>query len=227
MCGRFSLYQISEFLTRFNVELDEPLEPRYNIAPGQMSPIITNDEPSKVTFASWGLIPFWSKDPKIAFKTINAKAETLEEKPAYRTAFKRHRCLIPADGFYEWKSTDQGKTPYRITLIDNSLFSFAGIFDIWKNHEGKEITSFSIITLPPNDLLVKIHDRMPAILRRENEKIWLQEESAEKLKEMLNPYPSSEMRAYEISKLVNSPSADTPDVIKPAGGQRKSTLLDF
>jgi putative SOS response-associated peptidase YedK len=228
MCGRFSLFSVQAILTRWDAVSDEPIIPRYNIAPGQDILMIGNDYPGRLTEAKWGLIPHWSKDPKIGFRTINAKAETLEEKPAFKEPFMRHRCLIPADGFYEWKETPSGKVPYRFTLKDESLFAFAGIFDLWKDDSGNLVKSVSIVTVEPNDLVKPIHDRMPAVLKKEHEDMWLGKASTSQLREViLKPYPAEEMRCYEVSSKINSSKDDMPEMILPAKDSQKKSLLDF
>jgi len=220
MCGRFSLVTVSTVISdRFKVAIEEPMRPRYNIAPGQQVPVILNTDKEKIQMLRWGLIPHWAKDDKIGYKMINARAETLLERNSYKGPIKTKRCIIPADGFYEWKKTAAGRTPFRITLPDESLFAFAGIYDQWE-----DIYSFSIITVPPNDTVAPIHDRMPAILSPEHELMWLDETPAQVvIDKALKPYPG-EMKSYQISSLINSPSNNTPDVIKP---DKTPTLLDF
>jgi putative SOS response-associated peptidase YedK len=162
------------------------------------------------------LIPFWAKDEKIGSKMINARAESIEEKPSYRNAFRQRRCLVLADGFYEWKDKN-GKTPYRITLKDHQPFAMAGIWETWKNPEGKMIHSFSIITTSANELMKSIHDRMPVILPPEFEETWLKSDDPREIRELLQPFESEKMQAWEVSKLVNSPRNDNPAVILPVG----------
>ncbi|MBN1502454.1 SOS response-associated peptidase [Candidatus Woesearchaeota archaeon] len=226
MCGRFSLAAVGPTLADFfNIRVDETLKPRYNIAPTQQAPVITGDKAEELIMMRWGLIPGWAKEIETKYSMINARAETLTSRPAYKKPFQSQRCLVPADGFYEWRKTPTAKIPYRITLRDNGLFAFAGIFDIWKDEEGREIKSFTIITVPPNSLVRELHNRMPAILRREHEKLWLHSTAAEKLIEIaLKPYPSEKMKAYQISPLVNSPSNDSFEIIKPA---ETKTLFDY
>jgi len=222
MCGRFSLITIGQFLTdRFMVEAEQNMKPRYNIAPSQDIAIIRNDTPKKLSFARWGLVPHWAKDQSMAYKMINARAETVAEKPAYKIAFKRNRCLIPADGFYEWKKSDLKKVPYRIELKDKSLFAFAGMFDVW-SHENIELVTCTIITTSPNKIVGALHDRMPVILARKNEQRWLEEHNESRLQEMLRPYPSDMMKAYTVSDQVNSPKNDSEEVARPV-----RSLLDY
>ncbi|MFH2021519.1 MAG: SOS response-associated peptidase [archaeon] len=228
MCGRFSLSAVQDILTRWNAQSDEPLRPRYNVSPGQMVPIIPNDEPNKLVMAKWGLIPHWSKDASIGYKTINAKVETITQKPTYKIPFQKHRCLVPADGFYEWKKTPGGKVPFRFLMKDSGLFAFAGIFEMWKDEKGNIIKSFSIITVEPNDLVKEVHSRMPAILRREHEKLWLADTPTVKLLEIvLKPYPAASMKCYEVSRIVNSSMVNTPEMILPIKPLQKKSLLDF
>jgi len=216
MCGRFSLQAISQVLAnRFHVDCDLNLKPRYNISPTQEIPIITSETPNKIILARWGLIPSWSKDGKPGFSMINAKAETINEKPAWKRPFETRRCLIPADGFYEWKALPTGKQPYRIILKDESIFAFAGLYDIWNSPDGNQTVSCTIITTVPNTLMQPIHDRMPAILSRTNEQDWLRTQPASTHLTLLKPYPAHEMHAYPISTLVNTPKNDTKEIIAP------------
>ena len=216
MCGRFQLSvkgkQISE---RFNVEVfDEMYKPSYNCAPSQKLPVITNTEPAKLNYFKWGLIPFWAKDPKIGFKMINARSESITEKPAYKNAFKRRRCLVPANGFYEWRK-DTNKTPFRIFLKSEELFAMAGIWAVWKDAEGKPIHTFSILTTSPNKLMEPIHNRMPVILPPESEEAWLKEVDEKVLKELLIPFDPKQMTAYPVSKKVNLPTNNDVSIILP------------
>ena len=206
MCGRFSLSTVEKHLIidRFRVDVPIELKPRYNIAPTQETPVILNENSSVLSMAKWGLIPSWSQDSRIAYKTINARAETVSEKPAYKNSFQKHRCLVIADSFFEWDKRSGRKTPFRIMMEDESLFSFAGIYSKWN-----EITTFSIVTTEPNELMSKIHIRMPVILHKEDEKRWLEEPA----KDILVPF-TGEMKMYEISTLVNSPKNDTPEILK-------------
>jgi putative SOS response-associated peptidase YedK len=186
--------------------------------------IISNDQSNKLVSAKWGLVPFFAKDEKFGYKTINAKAETIAEKPAFRSSFKSKRCLIPCDGFYEWKNTPSGKIPYYIFLKNHDLFAFAGLYDDWKDETGKSIRTFSIITVPPNQAMKNIHNRMPAILKINNEREWLSDFKQDKLLGLLKPY-DEEMEMHQISTLVNSPANDGAAVIKKI--ENKRTLLDF
>ena len=218
MCGRFSFSPLTRIIEeRFDVEVDESnYKPSYNCAPSQNLAVISNFIPGKLSFFRWGLIPFWAKDPSIGNKLINARAETVIQKPSFKNSFKRKRCLVLSDGFYEWKKGEEkDKIPYRVFLKNETLFSMAGIWDTWKDAEGKPIHSFAIITTSPNNLMKNIHQRMPVILNKNDEKNWLENNNTDELSKLLKPYPSDEMTAYQISKLVNSPLNDSLEIIKP------------
>ena len=216
MCGRFSLTTNEAILNeRFRLAGSiEPYVARYNCAPTQNLAVITAIQPRRLSFFRWGLIPFWAKDEKIGSRMINARAEGIEEKPSYKNAFRQRRCLVPADGFYEWKS-ENGKIPYRITLYDQQPFAMAGIWDTWKSPAGKTVHSFSIITTEANELMKPIHDRMPVILTADLEDIWLKSNIPEEIRAILKPFDPRLMKAYEVSKLVNSPRNDNPALIIP------------
>lgn len=216
MCGRFSFSPLSKVIEdRFDVKVDSSYKPRYNSAPSQNLAVISNLEPGKLSYFRWGLIPFWAKDSKIGYRMINAKSETITEKPSFKNSFKRKRCLVLSDGFFEWKKTgDKEKIPYRILMNDENLFAMAGIWDSWKDKQGELINSFSIITTRPNELMENIHDRMPVILDRENEKVWLEDTPTDDLMELLHPFPAGKMTAYPVSKLVNSPANDRPEILE-------------
>ncbi len=216
MCGRFSFSPTDIIIEeRFDITInDEFRGPRYNSAPSQELAVISSETPSKLSYYKWGLIPFWAKDAKIGNKLINARAETITEKPSFRNSLKSKRCLVLSDGFYEWKKVGKDKIPFRITLSDNSPFAMAGIWDIWKNPNGELIKSFSIITTEANELMKELHHRMPVILNREDEKAWLNKTHPDNVLKLLKPYPSELMDYYEISKLVNSVYNDVPEVMK-------------
>jgi putative SOS response-associated peptidase YedK len=219
MCGRYTLKTpINGLAERFEIEeYPSSLYPSYNIAPTQeVAAVVEEDEKRKLEMFHWGLIPSWAKDPAIGNKMINARAETVSEKPSYRSAFKKRRCLILADGFYEWQKTDNGKQPYYIKMQDDSPFAFAGLWEVWQ--DGEEIRSSTIITTDANDLMGEIHHRMPVILHPENYGAWLDPDFDEKeaLIDLLKPYPSNEMEAYAVSRRVNKPSNNEPSVVEPA-----------
>jgi putative SOS response-associated peptidase YedK len=213
MCGRFSLTaNEAELNLRFELEGgDAPYVPRYNGAPTQMMAVITGENPHKLSYHRWGLIPSWAKDTSIGNKMINARAETITEKPSFRTPLFSKRCLVPADGFYEWQQ-DAGKQPYRIFVKDNPIFSMAGLWERWKSPEGTIIESFNIITTEANSFMKPIHNRMPVILRREDEKVWLASKNSVEILSLLKPYSSEDMDAYPVSKLVNSPRNESRKV---------------
>ena len=209
MCGRFSLTiaESQTILHRFGLKkIAFDLKPRYNIVPSQQIAVILNESSENLTEATWGLIPHWAKDESTSYKMINARAESINEKPAYKEPFEHKRCLIIADSFYEWNS----KKPYRMMMKDEGLYSYAGIWDRWKDR-----TTCSIITTTPNELMKKIHIRMPVILPKEQEKKWLSQIKPEEALTMLKPFDATQMKAYEISPLVNSVKNESPDVIKP------------
>lgn len=223
MCGRFTLTIDPNHLQEAFpwAVIPGDLAPRYNIAPSQPVAVIPNTGDNEVTLFKWGLIPSWSKDPSIGDRMINARAETLAEKPSFRNAFRRRRCLILADGFYEWKQIPGSKTkqPVYIRLNDNRPFAFAGLWEIWASNDGSEIRSCTIITTQPNSLVETIHNRMPAILLPGDYTQWLNKDDqpASELSRLLNPYPAEEMTAFPVSKLVNAPQYDAPDLIQPIG----------
>lgn len=218
MCGRFSFSPLAKIIEdRFDVKVDPgEYKPRYNSAPSQDLAVISNENPNELTYYKWGLIPFWAKDKSIGNKMINAKAETILEKPSFKNPFKRKRCLVLSDGFYEWKKINpKEKVPYRIKMEDDSLFAMAGIWDTWKDEEGKPVNSFAIITTTPNELMENIHTRMPVIVDKKHEKDWLNVSDTDFLQSLLKPYPAKEMTAYSISKLVNYPKNDSAEILKP------------
>ncbi len=216
MCGRFSISTPTEILrVRFNVPRAEDLKPNYNAAPTQHLPVILNSEPTTINLCRWGLIPFWAKEERIGNGMINARAETLLQKPSFRTPFKKQRCLVLTDGFYEWKKTSDRKIPHRISMRDNEPFAFAGIWEVWKTPDGEDIKTFSIITTEPNELMKPLHNRMPVIIKQENEEKWLQELDISEAQKMLEPYPFEDLEAYPISTLVNSPRNNSEEIIKP------------
>lgn len=221
MCGRFTLtVPEEEWVHFFHVQtINLKFQPRYNIAPGQLiAAIVADDEGTRrAGLLRWGLVPPWSSDEKIGNKMINARAETIHEKPSFRNPFLKKRCLIPADGFYEWKKIGRNRQPYRITLKEQPLFAMAGIYETWTSPDGRTVHTCSIITTEPNELMQDIHDRMPVILPREAEALWLNRElqSVHELQQLLRPYPASEMRAYPVHPKVGRVANDMPDCIDP------------
>lgn len=225
MCGRYSLYaDYRTLLERFDVEEvsfgEEEYTESYNVAPSQQVVAVVNDgTKNRLGFLKWGLVPPWAKDEKIGYKMINARAETAAEKPSFRNAFKKKRCLVVADSFYEWKRTDDGKTPMRIKLKSGEPFAFAALWESWKSPDGKTVNTCSILTTKANELMETIHDRMPVILTKEAEKIWLDPkvQDAEVLGSLLRPFDSDDLEAYEVSSAVNSPKNNGPELIKKVG----------
>ena len=230
MCGRFTLASDPEALqqTFFDFDVSIDLSPRYNISPTQAVAVIANTptntevhpEMGQMAFFHWGLIPSWAKDPKIGNRMINARSETLAEKPSFRSAYKRRRCLILADGYYEWKQVpgDRRKQPVYIHLTSQKPFALAGLWEEWQAEErDKPLRSCTIITCPPNALLEKIHHRMPVILPQDAYAAWLSpdEQSAEGLQPLLVPYTNEGMEAYTVSTFVNRPTNDSPQCIAP------------
>ncbi len=218
MCGRYVRSSLPEvFAARFGANGDLDLRPSYNVAPSQPALIARNDQSRRRELAAvrWGLIPFWAKDPKIGYKMINARAETVATKPAYRQAFRRRRCLIAADGFYEWQATEGGKQPFLIRLRDAEPFAFAGLWERWEG-EGRVIESCSIIVTDAKKRLREIHDRMPVILAAEAYDQWLTADSANMaaLESLLRAYPATLMDAYPVNRAVNSPRNDGPELIE-------------
>ena len=225
MCGRFTLKTDPETLTETfpGFTMPDELTPRYNIAPSQGVAVVPNKGDNTVEFFQWGLIPFWAKDPKIGNRMINARSETLAEKPSFRTPYKRRRCLILSDGFYEWRSEpgSKTKTPIYIQLKSEKPFAFAGLWEAWSpNIDDDPLHSCTIITTSPNALMETIHRRMPVILEPDAYDWWLDpnEQTPNQLNDLLKPYPADEMMAYPVSRLVNRPSNDSPDCIAPADG---------
>lgn len=245
MCGRFTIAQPFGIIERFkldhsnmaipsqpavpsnitnlsnlsNMDFSSNLiVPRYNIAPTQDIPDVITSGGNQLVMFRWGLIPHWAREISIGSKMINARGETLREKPSFRSSLQRRRCLIPADGFYEWKREGSTKQPYRITLKNSELFGFAGLWDSWTAPSGEVINSCTIITTSPNELLEPIHNRMPVILSPAAEEMWLDPSISDSLllENLLKPYPAELMQAYQVSSAVNSPRNDNPECITPA-----------
>jgi putative SOS response-associated peptidase YedK len=220
MCGRFTLQISPEQLAEIFGLLEIPVFPaRYNIAPTQQVAVIrgNGDRHNRLDFLRWGLIPSWAKDPSIGSRMINARCETVHEKPAFRHAIKFSRCIVVASGFYEWRAEVNRKTPLYVHLKDGSPMCFAGIWDHWKSPEGETIESCAILTTSSNKLIAPLHERMPVILHPEEYPVWLDREltDPEKLKQLYQPYPAELMEMYPVSQLVNSPRNDLPALIKP------------
>ena len=217
MCGRYTLIaDLGDLAQRFEFDgSDFSYDPGYNIAPTESVLTVRNLDGREAASMRWGLIPFWAKDPKIGARMINARAETVSEKPAFRNALKKRRCLVIADGYYEWQKTPVGKRPFRIIMKSGEPFAMAGLWETWKDPHGNVVPSCTIITTAANDYLAPIHNRMPVILTRESEEMWLnaEVEDAVALTHILVPSPDDALDAYEVSTLVNYARNDGPEVI--------------
>jgi putative SOS response-associated peptidase YedK len=232
MCGRFTI-TIEAAALQMELGLAEtPVEwkPRFNVAPTQPVAVLTNPTLEKLEFMRWGLVPSWAKDIEIGSRLINARSETIDQKPSFKNSFARRRCLILADGFYEWyraKDKSSGSQPYYFTLKDHKLFSFAGIWDLWQSPEGSELLSCSIITCSANEIVKPYHERMPVILTSNDYQDWLKGINPVELKQLLRPFPSKLMEAHPVSRLVNSAHIESPQCITPiALNNSNKTLFD-
>lgn len=218
MCGRFvTIIPYEELKHIFDlVESPTRSEPRYNVAPTQQVPVVrSTGEHNELTPMRWGLIPSWSKDASIASHTINARCETVAEKPSFRHAIKYNRCIIPISGFYEWAHSGGTKTPHYIYLSDNIPMSLAGIWEHWKSPEGEELETFSILTTAANSLIQPLHDRMPVILQPSDYALWLSKNvhNPHELTHLYQSFPADKMMLHEVSNLVNNPRFDSPTCI--------------
>lgn len=223
MCGRFTLTAKPQALAdAFGLDAPpEGLEPHFNIAPSQAVAAIPNTEPRHLARLRWGLVPSWAKDPAIGHRMINARAESVADKPSFRAAFRKRRCLVVADGFYEWKRDGKRKTPMYIRMKSGDPFAFAGLWEVWKPPgatTAEPLRTCTILTTTPNDLVAPIHDRMPVILPRAAWDLWLtpDDPGRDALESALRPFPGDEMEAFSVSTLVNSPANDRPECIEPA-----------
>jgi putative SOS response-associated peptidase YedK len=233
MCGRYRRTTQEEELARlYHIPIpkqtDLPIS--YNIAPSQKVLTIRSNPQTQqrsLDALQWGLIPYWVKDPKIAYRTINARAETVDKAPSFRQAFRKRRCLIPADGFYEWRKTAKPKLPFAIAMKDGRPFTFAGLWENWKDPgSGEWLRTCTIITGEPNELVAQIHPRMPVILPEQYHAAWLGESDDGNLKALLVPYPADQMRMWEISPRVNSPKNDDPSLWEPLHSEPTQTTTD-
>lgn len=224
MCGRFVLHcDLDEIKDAFTVEeILGTFEPSFNIAPGQDIAAVVDGGRNKLIKVRWGLVPSWSKEPPAReARLINARAETIQEKPSFARLFKNRRCLIPASGFYEWRVVRDKKVPVFVRLQSQGLFAFAGLYDIWHGSSGETVVSGTIITTEPNELLAPIHNRMPVILPLSATGVWLNSTvDLSELQKLLKPFPASAMTAYEVSRRVNSPKYNQPDAIQPVVSQQ-------
>ncbi|MBI4842162.1 MAG: SOS response-associated peptidase [candidate division NC10 bacterium] len=221
MCGRFSLgTPASTLATQFELFEAPAWAPRYNIGPTQSAPTVVRAASQlarRFTLHRWGLIPPWAKDPGIGSRLINARAETVATKPAFRQALRERRCLILADGFYEWQRRGRHKQPFHIRMLDGRPFAFAGLWEHWEGPEGTVIDSCTILTTTANELVGALHDRMPVILAPQDYDVWLDPaiQEVERLEPLLRPYPAEEMTAHPVSTRVNNPANDSPACVEP------------
>jgi putative SOS response-associated peptidase YedK len=222
MCGRFTAtFEFSDIRVRWNLDRDLPkYTPRFNITP-ETSPnipvIVRQKGVNECRLMHWGLIPHWADDPSIGNRMINARAETLTELPSFKLLVDRHRCIIPADGFYEWRKEGKRKVPMWVHLKSKESFAIAGLWDVWRKPDGKRVESFTIITTEPNKLVRPIHNRMPVILQPEDEEQWLDASRTPfvKARSLLKPYPEELMDAHDVSPIVNAAKYDGPECIRP------------
>ena len=223
MCGRFTItLAADEVHEQLELgELPRDWQPRYNVAPSQPVPAVTDAQSRQVEWLRWGLIPFWAKDMAIGSRLINARSETVTEKPSFRQAFAQRRCLILADGFYEWQRSKEKKSPsipYHFHRKDRGAFAFAGLWERWRNPEGEELRSCTILTTAANGVVAPVHDRMPVILSGADLWAWLNPAEPAELQALLKPYPEDWLEAYPVSRVVNNPAQDVPECVLPVGG---------
>ncbi|HEX8547394.1 MAG TPA: SOS response-associated peptidase [Cytophagaceae bacterium] len=218
MCGRYSLVKSEEEICkRYNLKQTVAFQPRYNVAPGQFMPVITNSNPGELSIFRWGLVPNWADAENIGLNQFNAKVETILTKAQFKQNVKTNRCLVVADGFYEWKRVGKNKVPYRITMTSDKIFAMAGIWDSWENKKGEILNTFAIITTSANEAAREIYERMPVILNEESSKLWISQDlSEQELGKLLLPSPSKEISYYKSHRAINNASLDDPDCIKPA-----------
>jgi len=223
MCGRFVLTANPEVVQQaFNLTTPPAqMQPRYNIAPTQPVMVITNENPKEVTYHKWGLIPSWAKDMSMASKMINARSESAAEKPAFRAAFRRRRCIIPTDGFYEWQEHGKEKTPMFVHRPNNELYGMAGLWEIWHDPDGGELRTCTVLTTEANAFMQQYHHRMPVIIHPEDYALWLSpdEEPLPVLQGLMKAYDVDGLQAYAVSKAVNKVSNDSPELMQPFNQQ--------
>jgi len=221
MCGRYTFYAGQDLFDRFSLDPDyergSDFENNFNVSPGQFMPVIVKGEKfNRVLKMRWGLVPSWAKDSKIGYRMINARADTVSAKPSFQSSFNKRRCLIPANGFYEWKTEDKKKTPFYYTLRDQPLFAFAGLWEEWMDPNNMKLQTYTIITTNANQLIKTIHDRMPVILKPQDEAVWLNEKTTpDSLLSLLKPYPPKSMLSAEVSDRLNRSSENDPRLINP------------
>jgi putative SOS response-associated peptidase YedK len=216
MCARYSFFSVQLFQQEFDLD-PEGIEPHFNIAPTDVAPVVVQDANGRrLEQMQWGLVPSWSKDASIGQKLINARAETLAEKPSFRTALKKRRCLVPADGFFEWKGEKGNKQPFFFRMRSRAPFAFAGLWEYWEGTEGALVT-YTIVTTEPNELLATVHTRMPAIIAHHDYAAWLDHsvQRGEAVLPLLSPYPAEEMEMYPVTKAMSNPSFESPAIVEP------------
>ena len=230
MCGRYTLFTPQEALVeRFDAEPHEPLEPRYNCAPGQELPVITSDEPGQIQRFTWGLTPSWADEKQ---GLINARSETVREKRSFADAYESRRCLVPADGFYEWADLGDGKQPYRVAFADDRPFAMAGLWERWEpptqqlgldsfgdngdSDDPEPLETFTVITTEPNEMISELHHRMAVVLAPDEEETWLHGDP-DAVADLLDPHPDNELEYFRVSERVNSPANDESKLIDPVG----------
>ncbi|TVR83715.1 MAG: SOS response-associated peptidase [Rhodospirillales bacterium] len=225
MCGRYDLYETPRDVAAWFRAADSvpDFPPRYNIAPSQDAPVLRLDPDGdrELAMLRWGLVPFWAEDVKIGYRTINARAETVHRKPAFRSAFRRRRCLVPATGYYEWQTTHAGKQPWRFVSAEGPLFAFAGLWERWEKTD-EAVESFTIIVTDANDRARPIHDRMPVILEPADHDIWLGSDDVDTLRSLLRPLPADRMTCYPVSTRVGDPRNDDAGLIEPVNAKGQS-----
>jgi len=225
MCGRTSLFAPQSVVEeRFGATVDRPLEPRYNIAPREELAVVRNDAPETIDLLEWGLLPSWVDDPSDAPRPINARAETVTERPTFAEAFEQRRCLVLADGFYEWQDTRGGSQPYRVERADGEPFAMAGLFERWESSTQTEET-VTVVTIEPNAVVEPLHDRMAVVLDADDERAWLSDDETHQ--ELLEPSPAEQWRSYPVSTRVNDPTNDDSSVIEAVTPERQTGLDDF
>lgn len=220
MCGRYELKEIEGLGARFRANSERlDLSPRYNVAPGQVMPVVVHKgEENSLELMKWGLVPYWAKDPRIGNKMINARAETVLEKPSYRKPLQSKRCLVPVSGFYEWQDTGTGKTPYHIVLKDEPVFALAGLYDTWIDPQGRQLDTYTIITTSANSFMERLHHRMPVILGQETEEMWLDPATPiSRLVNLMAPFEPEKMLAAPVSQRVNNVRNDDPSLLTAEG----------
>ena len=225
MCGRFQLsVKGKEISERFNVEVfNDIYSPSFNCAPSQKLPVITNRNPEVLSFFQWGLIPSWSRKPRRGINLINARSETILHKSVFKKAFERQRCLIPANGFFEWRKND--KVPFRIFLKDESLFAMAGIWDTWYDADNNAFNTFCIITTEANTKMKAIHHRMPVIIPVKEENTWLKSNNISRLTELLKPINNTQIEMYPVSSKVNAPKNNSKELIYPVSMGEQGSIF--